>query len=646
MWGVYLDVPSYRKALSVIFLRNLELCSVTFACALAVASTGCSNDDDVPLPTPIPVRDASVASDASRPSDAVDAGAPSDATAQPDAPSATGTVVVRILAMNDFHGNIQPPTGSNANVLTRGDDPIATGIGVASGDAGLLNIPAGGAAYVAAHLARLRAEVPANILVHAGDLTGATPLESAAFHDEPPILVFNALGLSYNAVGNHEFDHGTTELNRYQNGGCFPGDSCGDGGTFPGASFKYLAANVVLQSGGTLFPAYDIKEVGGEKIAFIGMTLKDTPSIVSAANVAGIDFRDEVATVNALVPEIRAKGAASIVVLIHQGGFPVFTTTYDGCNLAATDGGVDDPIVQIADALDPAVDAIVSGHTHRAYSCTIHGKAVTSAASYGRVVTALDLTIDRTTHRVVSTVAKNVPVTRNVTKDPAIDTLVQGYVAQSAARAGRVVGHIEADLLVQPTATGESNFGDFIADAMLASTASPTKGAAVIAFMNSGGIRADIRVAPLGTEAAGAVTFGKVFASQPFGNILTTVTLTGAQIKDALEQQFTGRVASPKILQPSAGLTYTYDLTAADGARVVAGSLQLNGVPLSPTASYRVTISDFVLGGGDGYLALKLGTNKLVGTSDLDALESYFASFGSASATVATPNAGRIHATP
>jgi 5'-nucleotidase len=527
--------------------------------------------------------------------------------AQPAAAPVGKAHEVRILAMNDLHGHLQPPNGSNGNVYARPTDAHVRDGGAASGDNRLIAVPAGGVAYVATHLKRLKDENPANIFVHAGDLTGATPLESALFHDEPPILVMNQLGLRYNAVGNHEFDRGLTELRRFQRGGCFADKCEGDGGTFPGARFSYLAANVTQQSGGTLFPAYDIATVGSERIAFIGMTLKGTPSIVAPRNIQGLSFRSEVETVNALIPELRSKGAGAIVVLVHQGGMPSNDTPYDGCGLDRKDAKDDkdkdhkEAIVDIVKDLDPAVDVVVTAHSHRAYVCELSGKIVTSAASYGRVITTIDLTFDPATHRVVKKVAHNIPVTHDVPKDPAIDSLVQSYVSASSVRANRVVGHIASDLIARASSNGESNLGDFIADAMLAATSSPTTGSAVVAFMNPGGLRADIRTAPVGTEPPGTVTYGKIFAAQPFANVLYTVTLTGTQLEKALEEQF--HEGSVHVLQPSKGLSYTYDRHGRppSGHHIVAGTLQIDGVAVDPARTYRVTVSDFTFNGGEGF---------------------------------------------
>jgi 5'-nucleotidase len=356
---------------------------------------------------------------------------------------------------------------------------------------------------------------------------------------------------------------------------------------------------------------------------------------VQPANVEGLSFRPEVETVNALVPEVRAKGATAIVVLVHQGAVPEPETPYKGCGLDI--GGQNSALERMAEHLDPAVLAIVSAHTHRAYVCELAGKTVTSAASYGRVITAIDLTFQD--HKVVKRAAKNVAVTHDLPKDGAVDALVQSYVDASAPRANRVIGHVTSDLLARPVGA-ESNLGDFIADAMLASTSAKDAGGAVLAFMNPGGIRADIRVAPSGSEPPGTVTFGKIFAAQPFGNILYTLTLSGKGLLDTLEEQFHG--PDIRFLQPSKGFTYTFVPNAEVGHHVVPGSAKLDGVPIDPSKSYRVTVSDFLYNGGDGHKAFHAGADVRVGPVDVEALEKYFASFGSGAAPVASPNAGRV----
>jgi 5'-nucleotidase len=561
---------------------------------------------------------------------------PQDLSVSVDAEApATGSVKVQILAFNDFHGNLQPPTGSSGRLLAQSSDPQVGDGGTVIPDAGLATINAGGAAYLAAHVQKLRAGNPNTVVVSAGDLSGASPLVSSIFHDEPSVLIMNALGLDFNAVGNHEFDHGISELLRLQYGGCHPVDGCTPGlGAFPGASFQYLAANVEVGGGKTVFPRYGIREIDGEKIAFVGMTLEDTPTIVSATAVAGLTFDDEVSTVNALVPSLRALGCGTIVVVVHQGSIPAPNTTYDGC------GVMSGAIVDIANGLDPAVDVIVSAHTHQAYACTIKQKLVTSAASFGRLVTSIDLTIDHATHRVVDKVAHQHIVTRDIAPDPAVQALVTQFVTLAAPRANKVVGHLASDLKAAQSPAGESPLGDVIADAMLDGTRAANLGGAVVAFMNPGGIRADIPFAPVSSEQPGEITFGKAFTTQPFANNLFTLTLTGAQLKQVLEQQW--NVAYTRILQVSSSFTYSYSASAPIGARVDAASMKINGVVVDPAASYRVTVNNFLATGGDGFTVLNAGTQRLTGALDIDAMVAYLGAHD----PISPPVPGRITVVP
>lgn len=507
----------------------------------------------------------------------------------------SGTVPVQILAVNDFHGNLEPPAGSSGRIGT---------------------INAGGAEYLATHIRRLRAANANTIVVSAGDMIGASPLLSALFHDEPTIEAFNSMGLDFNAVGNHEFDEGATELLRMQNGGCHPIDGCLDGDGFEGASFQYLAANVVRATDGKpFFPAYKIRSFAGAKIAFIGMTLKGTPSIVTPSGIADLRFLDEADTVNALIPELKSKGIETIVVIVHEGGFP--TGGYNECP------GLSGPIVDIVKRTSKDVDLFITGHTHQAYNCVVDGRVVTSASSFGRLVTAVNLTLDRATGEATTVKADNVIVTRDVEKDSFLTTLIAKYKAISAPLENRVIGSVTADITRATAANGESALGDVIADAQLAATADPAFGGAVVALMNPGGIRADISYASSGAEGAGNVTYGEAFTVQPFGNSLVTLTLTGAQFKQVLEQQFNNPTPGQnRLLQISDGLTYAWSSSAPVGSKV--SNIQLKGSPIDPSSSYRVTVNSFLADGGDNFSALKLGTDRLGGAVDLDALEAYF----------------------
>jgi 5'-nucleotidase len=525
------------------------------------------------------------------------------------------TVDVQILAVNDFHGNLLPPVGS-------------------SGRIGAIN--AGGVEYLATHIDTLRAQNPNTVVVSAGDMIGASPLISALFHDEPTIEAFNLIGLDYNAVGNHEFDEGALELLRMQEGGCHPVDGCVDGDDFAGANFQFLAANVVRQDNGkTLFPAYKMRSFAGAKVAFIGMTLEGTPTIVTPSGVAGLNFLDEADTVNALVPELQAKGIQTIVVLIHEGGVQALPAPYNGCT------GISGPIVDIANRLDPAVDVIISGHTHNAYNCEINHKLVTSAASFGRLVTDIQLTLDRGSSEVISMKANNVIVTRDVAKHPLLTALVDKYAALVAPLANRIIGSITADITRAANPAGESTLGDLIADGQLDATAPDGFGNAVVAFMNPGGIRTDLLYSQIsGGEQPGQVTYSESFNVQPFGNSLVTLTLTGAQIDTLLEQQFNNpSVGQSRMLQVSRGFSYQWSASAPVGSKIDPATIQINGVTLDPNQSYRVTVNVFLADGGDNFTVLAQGTQRLGGAVDLDALEAYFIAQG---APVAPPALNRI----
>jgi 5'-nucleotidase len=534
-----------------------------------------------------------------------------------------GNVAVQILAFNDFHGNLEPPTGSSALVTVPIDDPVVGSVGADAGvtkspDAGTAQLPAGGASYLAAHVKKLRAAQPNTLVVSAGDIIGASPFISNLFRDEPAILVMNALGLDFNGVGNHEFDRGLAELVRLSKAGCSL-DDCDAGTSFAGAKFQFLAANVQNdQTNMTVFAPYAIKEIGGVKIGIIGLTLEGTPSVTVETAIRGLSFKDEIETVNALVPRLRSEGASAIIVLVHQGGFQDATGTVDTCQ------GMTGEILPIAAGLDPAVDVIVSAHTHVFYDCTMNGRLLTSASSFGRVLTKIDLTIDPTGKRVLSKSAKNVVVSRNITPDSDVESIIATYQSRSAPLANRVVGHIPADITKSTTGkpSCETPLGDVIADAQLAATRSAATGSAVIAFMNPGGIRTDLVYAASGAEGNGVVTYGEAFAVQPFSNNLVTVTLTGAQIRTVLEQQFSAGVA--RILQVSAGFTYAYTWDASTKTgNIDMGSIRLSGVPIDAAANYRVTMNSFLAGGGDGFAVFKDGTDRLSGGFDLDALVEY-----------------------
>jgi 5'-nucleotidase len=517
--------------------------------------------------------------------------------AAPASAQSTAPVDLRILAINDFHGYVRPSPG------IRISDPAEKQKKVL--------VPAGGSEHMATLVKELREGHKNSVFVAAGDLIGASPFLSAMFHDEPTIESLSMMGLEIASVGNHEFDEGKDELLRMQNGGCHPIDKCLGPHPFPGAKFHYLAASTLLKdSGKTLFPPYEIKSYDGMPVAFIGLTLKSTSEIISPASSAGLEFRDEAETVNALVPELKAKGVEAIVVLIHEGGQP--TGDYNECP------GISGPIVDIVKKFDRAVDIVISGHTHQAYVCNIDGRLVTSGDKYGTLVTAIDVKLDPATRDVVSAKADNVIVRTAIPDDPAQTALLESYDRLAAPIANRRAGSVTETLSRAPNLTGESVLGDVIADAQLAATSAEKNGGAVLAMTNPGGIRTDIS-----KKDDGAVSFADVFASQPFRNQLVTLSLTGAQLKMALEQQWLDE-KRPRILQVSKGFRYSWDAAKPFGAHVDATSMKLNDAPIDPAKTYRVTINNYLALGGDGFAAFKEGQNAQFGIYDVDALFAYF----------------------
>ena len=586
-------------------------------------------------------------------------------------------IVVKVIGFNDYHGNLQSPGTFGVNTTIPSAQRPAVG----------------GAEYLAAYVARMKVQNPLNVVVGGGDFIGASPLISALFFDEPAVETLNKIGVEFTSVGNHEFDKGSAELRRLQNGGCkivngspdpnsCKGLGSGAPGTFDGAKYKWLSANVIETSTGrTLLPAYGIKSFSGVKVAFIGMTLKNTPTIVTPTGVAGLEFRDEADTVNALVPKLRAQGVEAIVVLVHQGGFQTSPNLGDinGCdgNLKNTDGS-DSDIGAIIRRLDNAVDLVISAHTHAAYNCsanTVDVKSVsgtvtstprptglpnstgrlipvTSASAFGRVLTDIDLTIDPVSRDVTQVAVTNRLVDRTdaainaaIAADPTVKNIVAGYNALVSPLANTVIGSITSALPNTGTSAGEMPAGDLIADAQLQATQPGALGGAVAAFMNAGGVRS-----PGFTASAYPhdVTYGEAYTVQPFGNSLVTLTLTAQQIKNVLEQQFVGCLGqtTQRILQVSNGLKYSWSASAAPCAKVTDLSLTPTnlgvvppaitgapetlvsaGVVLNPTRIYRVTVNNFLATGGDGFTVLKGGQVALGGAQDIDALVSYLAGY-------------------
>ena len=563
------------------------------------------------------------------------------------APSARAPVPehidITLIGFNDLHGNLEPPR--MAHTVQTAAGPVA--------------VPAGGMAYFASAIAALKARNPHHAVVSAGDMVGASPLVSSLFLDEPTIEAVNAMHIDFNAVGNHEFDRGWRELLRLQQGGCekfTAREPCQISQPFAGARFGFLAANTVrVEDGRTLLPATGIKRFtqGGATVTLgvIGLTLRGTPTMVSPAGVAGLRFEDEAATANALVPQLKAQGADVIAVVIHEGGHTTAGVQETSC------AGLSGDIVPILERLDPAIDVVVSGHTHQAYVCdygTVNPAKpflLTSAGQYGTLVTDIALRVDTRTRRVVRKAARNVIVqgeafagsqgrvemtaaVPSFTADPAVQAIIDRYRAAAVPLAQRPVGQAAGALRRVLTPSFESALGNLIADAQLHATRAPEQGGAQLSFMNPGGLRAD-----LVPDAQGLVRYGQLYAVQPFGNQLVVKTLTGAQIRAVLEQQFasgSNTVQRPRVLSVSSGFSYRFDLSRPPGERI--SDMVLNGAPLQADAPVRVVMSSYLDSGGDNFTVLAEGSDRVVGALDVDALEAYFR----AQSPVAVPATNRI----
>ncbi|MCK2214902.1 bifunctional metallophosphatase/5'-nucleotidase [Actinomadura sp. ATCC 31491] len=556
------------------------------------------------------------------------------------------TVPVRLLALNDFHGNLEPPTGSSGRMV---DESGKT-------------VDAGGAAYVAAHMKALTDRN--TIAVAQGDLIGASPLISAAYHDEPSIEFMDKLGLKVAAVGNHEFDEGYAELRRIMDGGCHPVDGCSPAGAWKGAKFDYVGANVLFKNPGEktdalaalgakqaeakklladwgvpALPPVSVKWMNGVPIGFIGLVTQTTPSIVTAEGIKDLKFIDEVKAANVASRILKLVGVKAQVVLVHEGDQVPPGQSPDTC--AAVPGAGS----RIATQVDPEIDVVLSGHSHQAYLCKVKDPAgndrlFSQGGSFGRVITQVDLNVNLRTLDIdrSSVVADNHVVTRTVDPDPEIATFVQTWKDRVAPVANKAVGSITAEIGNTAGPSGESPLGDLIADAQLAAT--KTGGNAQIALMNPGGVRMPLTYpSSPADEGDGVVTYGEAFAVQPFNNLMQVVTLTGAQLKTVLEQQFTGgpnNQAFTKILQPSANFTYTYSAGAPWGSKV--SDMKIDGVPVTDTQTIRVAANNFLVGGGDAFTGFTAGTDLWSGPLDIDAFVAYLGQ----NSPIAPPATNRI----
>ncbi|WP_394137793.1 bifunctional 2',3'-cyclic-nucleotide 2'-phosphodiesterase/3'-nucleotidase [Cytobacillus oceanisediminis] len=473
---------------------------------------------------------------------------------------------VQLLGINDFHGQLDTFSSS---------------------------LNAGGVEYLAAHLKQREATNPNTFMLHAGDAVGASSPVSALLQDEPTIKMLNEIGFDLGTVGNHEFDEGVEEMLRLINGGSHP-NTVEKYGEFKGANFPYVAANVVDSvTKEPILAPYEIKEVNGVPIAFIGIAYSDTPSIVTPSGTAGVEFTDEAEAINKYTAELKKQGIKSIVVVTHNPA----KSALDGSN-------PQEELVDIANAVDDEVDVLFGGHNHQYTNTVVDGKLLVQSYSYGTAFSDVDLTIDPVTKDIVAKKAEIVNTTRDIEPDVEIKQMLDTYIADVAPILNEVIGYTSTGISRDTNADGESPMGNLIADSMIEQTGTD------FAFMNSGGVRASID--------AGEITWKEAFTVQPFGNDLVTLTLTGAQIKELFEQQW----GSKERIMHVSGLKVTYDSSKEAGDRIVS-LVKSDGTDIDPNKEYTVTVNNYMADGGDGYSVLLNGKNRTVDIVDLDALINY-----------------------
>lgn len=541
------------------------------------------------------------------------------------APPGPQQVHIQILGFNDYHGHLKTD---------------AVGFGVDEG----------GGEYLAAKLAELRAGSEHSVTVAAGDLIGGSPAFSGLFRDEPSVESLNAMGLDISGVGNHEFDEGVDELLRMQNGGCHPIDGCYFETPYPGASFQWLAANVVSEIDGmtTPLPGYWIEEYDGVKVGFIGMTLEGTDAIVAASGIEGWEFLDEAETANNLVPVLKYEGVEAIVVVLHEGGNQVPSPgDYNACE------NFEGPVAKINDALDPEIDVLITGHTHQPYNCRLPDAAgneriVASAYQYGRIVTEVNLVLDKRTRDVVrdlSSAFNHAVVRDELTPDPLVTAVIDKWQPLFDSFANEVIGSITADINRGGNPPGddrgvESAAGNLVADAQFWAT---RNFGSQVAFMNPGGVRSDLEFAASGAEGDGNVTFGEAFSFQPFNNGLEVLTMTGSQIIDVLEEQCQPTGSSRPFLHLGVSEGFSYDLetdiSEGNCNSIFISNVELNGEPLDAGMTYLVAVNSFLADGGDNFMTFTEALSRVTWGLDLDALTTYLGE----NSPVAPPPTDRVN---
>ncbi|MGI5164008.1 bifunctional metallophosphatase/5'-nucleotidase [Spirillospora sp. CA-253888] len=515
-------------------------------------------------------------------------------------------VDVQLLATTDFHGYLRPYDDAANGQVKLPDGTV---------------LKVGGAAYNAAHLKRLRAGERNSITFSAGDNFSGWPFEVDAFQDEPTVEVLNALGVRFSAAGNHELDVSPEFLKDHMmRGRCFGKvdvDSCftdSTGRRFKGAKFPFLSANIVdARTGRPVLRPYNVEWVrgsGGRRVpvGFINLTAVETPT-GSTSYQPGLKALPLVETAAKYAAELRRKGVKAIVANVHEGG-QADGAGFNGCNKPSG------PVIDFARAATPDIDAIVTGHWHAGFNCRVPDPAgnprpVVEGLNHGRLISEIGLKIDPRTREVLRehTTAVNHPVTRDIAPDPAVAKIVDYWKARADRRTAEPVAEQTGDLTRTPNAHGESTLGDLAADVQLWTAGQSRKGRADLALVatkprkGSTALARDLPFAK-GTapgDADGTITFGEAWSAYGYGNPVLTVTVTGEQIHQALEQQWQGGRFAP--LAVSRNVRYRYDAARPEGDRVDPEDVLVNGRPLDVRRDYRLAALAYTLIGADGYSA-------------------------------------------
>ncbi|MBT0770955.1 5'-nucleotidase C-terminal domain-containing protein [Kineosporia sp. J2-2] len=533
--------------------------------------------------------------------------APTQATAAPAARTAqtarTATakkVTAQLLVFNDFHGHM---TSDGLSISAKTSTSKGPGY-----------VTAGGAPWLAGKIAAAKKDNPASLVLSVGDQVGGSPLISGYYHDEGTIETLNRF-VDVAVVGNHEFDEGTAELRRLLNGGCHPDDGCSPvSPDYAGATFDMLAANVIdRKTGKSMLPGYVIKKVGGARIGIIGTVTPDTTDLVPLDGIRDVKFVDEAPVIKKLAKQLRTEGVDAVVAMTHSGADQTARSPINSCK------GLAGPAKDLTAQVSGSVDVVLSAHTHQPYICKVKGTLLTSAASYGRLLTKVQVTMNTSTHEVTGLKAGNVVVKHSGRRSTAVATVVDRYRRATDPIATKKVTTLQQALTRTTTRSGETYLGRVIADAQLAATKPKAKGGAQIAVINHGLARMNLE--------KGKVTYGDVFDAQPMGNHLVTMTLTGRQIDAMLESSFCHEAAvgnDDRVpLEVSGSFFYSFDAGKKCGHQIRIRDMRLNGKRMYADRKYRVTTIDMFADGGNGLAGFADGTKRVTGALERDALAQY-----------------------